>query len=98
MDIRIGRFLQWAEVRGRPFQDGKREVIPIARSLSLMLSRRGSPVAGRFVWTRPIAVEVVEGGAMQRIPIPDYGMWIALGIAIATILVVGSKGSRKTVW
>lgn len=85
MDIRIGRFFQWVEIRGQPFLDGKREVFPVARSLSLLFGRGGF-ATGRFVWTRPVAVEVIEGQQKRRITIPDYGMLIALGIAVAVAL------------
>lgn len=88
-------------LQGQPIRIGEREILPVVRSVTLTLGRRGALGAG-WVWNRPLAVLDVHQGRVRRIPIPDVTRQIALlGLLASTLLLwlavshVRQKHKRK---
>ena len=69
--MQIGRFLEFHTERGDATAVGSRRIVPVARTVRLILSPfRGRPTI-IYVRTSPIALEVTEPTGTRRIPIPN---------------------------
>ncbi|MCL4369658.1 MAG: hypothetical protein M1380_01945 [Chloroflexi bacterium] len=97
MTLRIGPFMELGTVRGEPMAVAGRQLVPVARVLKLSLGRRGAPGAGGIVWTRPIAVEVIETAGPRRvaIPSPNRTFMIGLGAGLGLLWMLGLRRSRR---
>lgn len=76
---RIGNFLQWRTVEGRPIEAGNTTIRPISQSLVLRLPNGG------FVWSRPAAIRVESEEGEDRIAIVDVTRMIQLGFVLSSL-------------
>ncbi len=97
MTFRIGPFVELGTVRGEPMAVAGRQLVPVARVLKLSLGRRGAPAAGGIVWTRPIAVEVMEteGSRWVAIPNPNMRFMIGLGAGLCLLWMLGLRRQSR---
>ncbi len=88
MTLRIGSFVELGTVRGEPMVVAGHQLVPVARSLSVAVGKRGGPMAGGFTWARPLAVEVIEPTGLRRLSIPNTTMRLLFGLVAAQGLLV----------
>ncbi len=86
--------LQVRTTQGRPIVVGERQIVPIARSISLAVGRPGGPVAAGYVLNRPVAVLETWHGQTRRIPIVDLTRLVQLAFLAAGVL-LALAASRK---
>lgn len=83
--MQIRDMISWETREGPVLQLGDRTVTPVAQALRLR-----APFGG-FVWSRPVAVVVTEGGDVTRYPIVDVtrvALWAMAGASILTMIIV----------
>ncbi len=96
MDINLGHFFRLSTLRGAPIQVDSRQLTPIARSLTVGIQVPRVPAGVAWVWVRPKAVEISEGGSVQTIPIRNWTRIATAGIGLTVLIVARSlEGWQK---
>jgi hypothetical protein len=73
-------WFQYRTLEGERVTAGETSLTPVSRALVVRLGHNG------FVWNRPVAVLVEEGGVTRRLPVVDYTRWILWGLAALGLL------------
>lgn len=71
---------------GRALRSNGREIRPIAWSMHVNLLNSAIPFGLHFQWVRPLAVEVKGPDGTSRMPVPDVGLYVGLGLALVSIM------------
>ena len=79
--------LQINETKGDPITTPYGRLTPIARAVKLRWP------GGGFTWNRAVAVEVVQGDELRRVPVRDVTSQVVAAIALAGVIAVATLTS-----
>ena len=65
---------------GTPRQVGDVSITPQSQALAVLGKQWG------YVWNRPVAVMVEQGGEMRRMPVVDVTRWVVWGLYLLAFL------------
>lgn len=90
----LKNYIQYTKSRGRPVQYGGQVLTPISQALMVRL-----PFGG-YVWNRPVAIEIDDGVAIEKIPIVDVTLMariglFGIGIAAGLIAIVTGRSHGR---
>src|SRR5205085_10467537 len=83
--------LQISETRGEPIMAFGRQITPVGRVFQVRWP------GGRFIRHRPVAIEVLQGDVMQRVPIQNTTRRITTTLMLTglAIFVIGTAWMRR---
>ena len=91
---KFAKIIQYSTHPGQPIKKGNIVVTPVSGALRFNLPFYG------FVWNRPVAMIVEEGGSSKRLPIVDLtlmvqGALFGIGLTATILSVLVARAGKK---